>query len=95
MVTGDAISAEEARRAGLVSRIIKGHNHDLDMAVQRYTAHICKLGRDSIALGKKTFYSQLNQPLNDAMESAAYAMVENMKYEDVHKGIAKFMSKKK
>ncbi len=93
LVTGDFIDAAEARRRGLVNRVVPLDS--LDEEVARLTASICAKSPAAIAMGKQMFYSQLEMGLDAAYQHAAEVMACNMMCEDAAEGIDAFMAKRK
>ena len=49
----------------------------------------------TVAIGKKAFYSQIEQPLAEAYADAATVMVRNMIERDAEEGIGAFIEKRK
>lgn len=92
LVTGDFIDAAEARRRGLVNRVVP--LEQLDGEVARLAAAICAKSPVAVALGKQAFYRQLEQGLGAAYQLAAEAMACNMMSEDAAEGIDAFMAKR-
>ena len=92
LVTGDFIDAPEARRRGLVNRVVP--LEQLDDEVAKLTASICAKSPAAIAMGKRMFYAQLEMGLDAAYQMAAEAMACNMMCEDAAEGIDAFMAKR-
>ncbi|MBP0444147.1 enoyl-CoA hydratase [Roseomonas sp. SSH11] len=92
LLTAEPIGAEEARRIGLVNRILPG------AALRAETAALAAriAGRSALAvqLGKRCFNHQTGLPLPQAYEVAAAAMVENLLAEDAAEGIGAFLAKR-
>ena len=61
LVTGDFISAEEAREKGLINRVVAPEA--LDDAVEAIVTRIVAKPRVAVAVGKALFYRQLEQGL--------------------------------
>lgn len=93
LVTGDFIDATEARRRGLVNRVVPLET--LDEEVARLTASICAKSPTAISMGKQMFYSQLEMGLDAAYQHAAEVMACNMMCDDAAEGIDAFMAKRK
>ena len=93
LVTGDFIDAAEAKRRGLVNRVVP--LEALDDEVARLTASICAKSPVAIAMGKQMFYSQLEMGLDAAYQQASEVMACNMMCEDAAEGIDAFMAKRK
>jgi enoyl-CoA hydratase/carnithine racemase len=93
LVTGDFIDATEARRRGLVNRVVPVEQ--LDEEVAKLAAAICAKSPVAVAMGKQIFYRQLEQGLGAAYQMAAETMACNMMTEDAAAGIDAFMAKRK
>jgi len=93
LVTGEFISAEEARARGLVNRVAT--MEALDGAVESLVAAIVAKPRSAIALGKALFYRQLEVGSEAAYEDAARTMACNMMEADTLEGVQAFIDKRK
>ena len=93
LLTGEPIDAATALAWGLVNRVVPADR--LDAEVQALARSIIAKSRAVIASGKKTFYQQLNDNLEQAYRVATAAMVDNVKTEDGKEGIAAFVKKRK
>ena len=92
LLTGEAVSAEEARRIGLVNRVVPaGGEREEAMALAREIASKSAL---TVTIGKEAFYRQLEMNLADAYAYAARTMVENMLARDAEEGIGAFIEKR-
>ena len=76
LVTGDFISAAEARERGLVNRVVAADA--LDAEIESLAAAIVAKPRVAIALGKELFYRQLERGVEAAYEEAGRTMACNM-----------------
>lgn len=92
LLTGDFISAEEARQRGLVNRVVAADQ--LDAEIRKLTDSICGKSAVAIATGKGMFYRQLEMGLDEAYGFAAETMACNMMSEDAAEGIDAFMAKR-
>src|SRR6201987_3999023 len=91
LLTGEAVSAEDARRIGLVNRVVPpGRERDAAMDLAREIASKSAL---TVKIGKQAFYRQLEMNLADAYAYAAKTMVENMLARDAEEGIGAFFEK--
>jgi len=93
LVTGEFISAEEARARGLVNRVAS--MEALDGAVESLVAAIVAKPRSAIALGKALFYRQIESGSEAAYEDAARTMACNMMDADTLEGVQAFIDKRK
>jgi enoyl-CoA hydratase/carnithine racemase len=93
LVTGEFISADEARIRGLVNRVAS--MEALDGAVESLVAAIVAKPRSAIALGKALFYRQIESGSEAAYDDAAKTMASNMMEADTLEGIQAFIDKRK
>jgi enoyl-CoA hydratase/carnithine racemase len=93
LVTGDFISAEEARAQGLVNRVAPPER--LDAEVEELAAAIVAKPRVAVTLGKELFYRQLELGVEDAYAAASNVMACNMMDEAALEGVQAFLEKRK
>ena len=93
LLTGDFISAAEAKAYGLVNEVVPAA--ELDSATQALAAKIAAKSAHSIKLGKDMFYKQLPMDLSDAYAYASERMACNMDSHDAREGIDAFIQKRK
>ncbi|MCF8151422.1 MAG: enoyl-CoA hydratase [Burkholderiaceae bacterium] len=93
LLTGDFIDAAEARRRGLVNRVVAPDQ--LDAEVKKLTDSICAKSSVAISLGKQMFYRQMEMGLDGAYQLASETMACNMMADDAAEGIDAFMQKRK
>ena len=92
LVTGEFISADEARAKGLVNRVVDADR--LDAEVDALAASIVAKPRDSIALGKSLFYRQLETGIEAAYADAEKTMACNMMQHAALEGVQAFIDKR-
>ncbi|XP_033018885.1 enoyl-CoA hydratase domain-containing protein 3, mitochondrial isoform X2 [Lacerta agilis] len=93
LLTGEAMTAQEALLHGLLSRVIP--EDKLEEETLRIARRICESSRSVVALGKSTFYKQMEQDVGAAYRTASRVMVENLALQDGQEGIKAFVSKRK
>jgi enoyl-CoA hydratase/carnithine racemase len=93
LVTGDFISAEEARVRGLVNRVAAPEA--VDAEVEALAASIVAKPRVAIAMGKQLFYRQLETGVEAAYADAGRTMACNMMDEAALEGVQAFIDKRK
>jgi enoyl-CoA hydratase/carnithine racemase len=93
LVTGEFISADEAKAKGLVNRVASPER--LDGEVESLVAAIVAKPRVAIALGKQLFYRQLEGGTEAAYEDAGRTMASNMMDEAALEGVQAFIDKRK
>jgi enoyl-CoA hydratase/carnithine racemase len=92
LLTGDAISAAEARRIGLVNRVAPA-GEELPEAM-RLARRIASKSARATRVGKQAFHTQRAMGLADAYEHASQVMVQNLFDADAKEGIAAFLAKR-
>ncbi|MGH6940565.1 enoyl-CoA hydratase [Hypericibacter sp.] len=92
LLTGDLVEAEEARRLGLVNRVVAPA--ELDTEVMKLARQIAGKSPWVLALGKEAFYRQAELELEQAYRYAASVMVKNMMAADAAEGIDAFLQKR-
>ena len=93
LVTGDFISAAEAKARGLVNRVAEPDA--LDAEVETLVAAIVAKPRVAIAMGKQLFYRQLEVGVEAAYQDAGRTMACNMMDEAALEGVQAFIDKRK
>jgi enoyl-CoA hydratase/carnithine racemase len=93
LVTGDFISADEARVRGLLNRVVP--EAALDAEVERLVATILSKPRTAVAMGKALFYRQLETGIADAYDDAGKTMACNMMDHSALEGVQAFIDKRR
>jgi enoyl-CoA hydratase/carnithine racemase len=93
LVTGDFISAEEARALGLVNRVVDAER--LDAEIEALAVRIAGKPRVAIAMGKALFYRQLEVGIQAAYADAGRTMACNMMDASALEGVQAFIEKRK
>jgi enoyl-CoA hydratase/carnithine racemase len=93
LVTGDFVSAAEAKDLGLVNRVVPAD--ELDAAVGELAGKIIAKSPVAVRMGKEMFYRQREKDLDGAYAYAAEVMACNMMAEDAGEGIDAFIEKRK
>ena len=92
LLTGEMIEAQEARRIGLVNRVVAADTlADETMALAQ---KIASKPRATVKTGKEAFYRQLEMPLAEAYDYASRVMAENMLHAEAEEGICAFVEKR-
>lgn len=92
LLTGDFISAEEARSRGLVNRVVAPDA--LDVELQALVDRILAKPREALAMGKALFYRQLETGMESAYQLAGQSMACNMAHEVAQEGVQAFIDKR-
>ena len=93
LFTGEFIDARTALDWGLVNRVVPADT--LDAATAELAALLIGKPRDVVAAGKRLFYAQLEQPLEQAYELATACITRNMIGPDAQEGVRAFIEKRK
>ncbi len=92
LLTGDFIDAQEALRCGLVNRVVPQERlADETMSLAR---KILEASPGIVAIGKETFYRQLQLSQPQAYAYAKEVMALNATLPDAREGIAAFLEKR-
>jgi len=92
LLTGEMIDAPTALAWGLVNRVVPVAM--LDAAVKEFTDVIVARSPAVVALGKKTFYEQIDRGMAGAYETAGESMACNLLEPDAAEGIDAFLGKR-
>jgi enoyl-CoA hydratase/carnithine racemase len=92
LVTGEFISAEEAKMGGLINRVAEPEQ--LDAEIEKLVASIISKPRVAVAMGKEFFYSQAELGITAAYELAGETMACNMMDEAALEGVQAFIEKR-
>jgi len=92
LLTAAPISAAEAASWGLINQAVPAEQ--LEQATQDLAFQICQYAPEVIALGKQTFYQQLDQPEDQAYGLAASTMAGNAVLPNAQEGFKAFLDKR-
>ena len=92
LLTGERVGAGAAQRMGLVNRVVPAG--DALAGAEVLARDIARKSAQTIRLGKKTFYAQIDMGLADAYDLASKTMVENLMIDDAREGIGAFLDKR-
>ena len=92
LLTGDFISATEARDRGLVNRVVAPDA--LDAEVAALVDRILAKPPEAIAMGKALFYRQLESGMEAAYQLAGQTMACNMAHPVAQEGVQAFIDKR-
>jgi enoyl-CoA hydratase/carnithine racemase len=92
LVTGDFISADEAREKGLVNRVVEPDQVDAELA--RMVDSIVAKPRVAVAMGKQLFYRQIETGMAAAYADAGRTMACNMMDAAALEGVQAFIDKR-
>ncbi len=92
LLTGEAISADEAKRLGLVNRVVAPA--DLETETQALARFIAGKPTRTLKLGKQAFQHQIELGLSNAYDYVSEVMVQNMLHAEAKEGIGAFLEKR-
>ncbi|MDB5931019.1 MAG: Enoyl-CoA hydratase [Polaromonas sp.] len=93
LLTGEFISADEARARGLVNRVVAPEA--LDAEVEELVQAILAKPREAVAMGKAVFYRQRETGVEAAYQLAGQSMAVNMMHPVAQEGVQAFIDKRK
>ncbi|MBV8779127.1 MAG: enoyl-CoA hydratase, partial [Alphaproteobacteria bacterium] len=93
LLTGDFIDAATAQTLGLINRVVP--RGELRAATDALARKIAEKSMAAIALGKTTFYRQVEMDLSAAYAYTSEVMTTNMQAADAEEGIDAFIAKRK
>jgi enoyl-CoA hydratase/carnithine racemase len=91
-LTGDLYSARDAERFGLVNRVVPAGSAEAEAL--KLAEALAQRSARTLAIGKRTFYRQIEAPLPEAYAIASEAMIENLAEPDADEGISAFLDKR-
>ena len=93
LFTGEKITANKAKEIGLINKVVE------KKFLKTETFNIAKIISEKptniVKLGKKSFYNQINLPIEDAYSLASEMMAKNMMKTEAKIGINSFLKKEK
>lgn len=92
LLTGEALSAEDALVHGLVSHVVPAEQ--LEARAHEVAAQVASASGATVALGKRAFYAQAELPTAEAYEQMARVMTANAGLGDAQEGIGAFLDKR-
>ena len=92
LLTGDTISANEAKRISLINDCVP--EEQLTKLVMELAEKISKKSQEVLKIGKEAFYKQSQLNIEDAYEYTSKVMTKNMMIDDAFNGINAFLEKR-
>ncbi len=93
LLTGDFVDANTAAEKGLINRAVP--HEQLEDTTLELAKSIAKKPREVLAIGKQSFYQQIDQGLEHAYETASDKMACNLNYPAATEGIDAFIEKRR
>jgi len=92
LVTGEFITAAEAKVRGMVNRVVEPSQ--LDAEVERLVGAILSKPREALAMGKQLFHQQREMGVAGAYQLASQTMAYNMVHPVAQEGVQAFIDKR-
>jgi enoyl-CoA hydratase len=92
LLLGERLSAEEARDAGLVNRVVPAE--ELDAAVADWASKLAAKSPVMMKLGKDAIYRSMDMPFDDALDFLRAQLTVAFSTEDVQEGVKAFFEKR-
>ena len=92
-LSGDPIDADTACAWGLINRVVP--DEELESATRELAHRVSRGSPSSKAMGKHTYYAQIEMPQEAAYDYAISAMAEGVVSHDCQEGIASFTEKRR
>ncbi len=92
LLLGDRISAEEAREAGIVNRVVPAA--EFDAAVDDWAVRLASKSPVMMRLGKDAMYRQLDMAFEDALDFLRSQLSIAFTTEDIQEGVRAFFEKR-
>ena len=92
LLLGERLTAEEAREAGIVNKVVSAE--EFDDAVADWAAKLASKSPLVMKLGKDAMWRQMDMPLMDALEYLRTQLTIELSTEDAIEGVTAFFEKR-
>ena len=92
LLLGERLSADEAREAGIVNRVVP--EDEFDAAVGDWAAKLASKSPVMMKLGKDAMYRSLDMPFDEALDHLRSQLTVAFSTEDIQEGVTAFFEKR-
>jgi enoyl-CoA hydratase/carnithine racemase len=92
LLLGERLSAEEAREAGIVNRVVAAD--ELDAAVRDWASKLAGKSPVMMKLGKDAMYRSMDMPFDEALDHLRSQLTVAFSTDDVQEGVQAFFEKR-
>ncbi len=92
LLLGDRLTAEQAREAGIVNRVVPAT--EFDAAVADWADRLAAKSPLLMRMGKDAMFRQMDMPLADALDYLRAQLSLALSTEDIHEGVSAFFDKR-
>jgi enoyl-CoA hydratase len=92
LLLGERLSAEEAREAGIVNRVVPAG--EFDAAVEDWAVKLAAKSPVLMRMGKEAMYRQLDMPFEEALEYLRAQLSIAFTTDDIQEGVTAFFEKR-
>jgi enoyl-CoA hydratase len=92
LLLGERLSAEEAREAGIVNRVVPAD--EFEAAVDDWAVKLASKSPVAMRLGKDAMYRQMDMPFDEALDYLRSQLTIAFSTEDIQEGVKAFFEKR-
>jgi enoyl-CoA hydratase/carnithine racemase len=92
LLLGERLSAEEARQAGIVNRVVPAE--EFDEAVADWAHKLASKSPVIMRLGKDAMYRQMDMPFDEALDYLRHNLTLALSTDDIQEGVKAFFEKR-